>query len=151
MDYGVFVHALLKRFRLKSFYVEMKGASLLSIFILRICSVTYNEIFHASSIQLYLTFKTFLKNLQGAIFLDLKGAFFLLSWFPHYRIFSNLHRKWRILHTFKKAWKNIGHLVNFRDIFKKLTFEGYVLEGLVTMATNMTSKNVSKETLISLS
>ena len=31
-------------------------------FILKICSVTYVEIFHASSIQLYLTFKTFLKK-----------------------------------------------------------------------------------------
>ena len=27
----------------------------------------------------------------------------------------------------KKLAKNIGHRVNFRDIFKELTFEGYVL------------------------
>ena len=29
----------------------------------------------------------------------------------------------------KKLKKNIGHQVNFREIFKKLTIEGYVFEG----------------------
>ena len=34
-----------------------------------------------------------------------------------------------LLRLLKKRTKSIGHRVNFRDIFKKLTFEGYVKEG----------------------
>ena len=53
----------LSQCRAKSYEPEMKGASLPSItFMLKICSLTYVEIFHAISIQLYLTFKTFFKK-----------------------------------------------------------------------------------------
>ena len=45
-------------------------------FILKICSVTYIEIFHASSVQLYLTFKAFFKkSVVYNFFKSLRGLF----------------------------------------------------------------------------
>ena len=43
-------------------------------------------------------------------------------------VFAKGVREYCIL--LKKLEKNIGHRVNFREILKKLTLEGYVLGGL---------------------
>ena len=101
--------------------------------------MTFVEILLASSIQLYLTFKTLKKNLYCAIFFKiLNGPFsFYLDFYT--TEFCTRSEEYCIL--FKKLQKNIGHRVNFRDIFKKLTFDTYTCfrRVLVTMATNMMS------------
>ena len=78
-------------------------------FIFKICSVTYVEIFHASSIELYLTFKTlFKKSVVCNFFKILKGPFSFYLDFHTTKFFQICTESEEYCILLKKVKKNMS-------------------------------------------